>query len=168
MSDLVAELGIASARIYAAFGSKEELFREAVELYESNEGAFAERAFSESRDARSALEQMFRSAIALYTAGKKGCMVVSAAVSCSDDSAPIWQWLSRHRSARTQFIIERLSEAQAGGEIAGSVDISALGDFCSIFLNGLSVQAKDGVGTRRLEMALDSFLAAYDSIVSGQ
>ena len=27
MSDLVAELGIASARIYKAFGSKEQLFR---------------------------------------------------------------------------------------------------------------------------------------------
>ncbi|MGO4211469.1 helix-turn-helix domain-containing protein, partial [Terriglobus sp. YAF25] len=30
MSDLVKELGIASARIYAAFGSKEELFRKAI------------------------------------------------------------------------------------------------------------------------------------------
>ncbi|MCG6395766.1 TetR/AcrR family transcriptional regulator, partial [Vibrio alginolyticus] len=33
MSDLVAALGIASARIYAAFGSKENLFREAIALY---------------------------------------------------------------------------------------------------------------------------------------
>ena len=33
MSDLVAILDLASSRIYAAFGSKEDLFREAVALY---------------------------------------------------------------------------------------------------------------------------------------
>lgn len=40
MSDLVAELGIASARIYKAFGSKEQLFREAIADYENQEGSF--------------------------------------------------------------------------------------------------------------------------------
>lgn len=35
MSDLVAELGIASARIYKAFSAKEQLFREAIADYES-------------------------------------------------------------------------------------------------------------------------------------
>lgn len=40
MSDLVAELGIASARIYKAFGSKEQLFREAIASYETEEGGF--------------------------------------------------------------------------------------------------------------------------------
>ena len=47
MSDLVAELGIASARIYKAFGSKEQLFREAIASYEAEEGGFADRAFAQ-------------------------------------------------------------------------------------------------------------------------
>ena len=34
MADLVAATGLASARLYAAFGSKEDLFREAVARYE--------------------------------------------------------------------------------------------------------------------------------------
>ena len=47
MSSLVDALGLASARIYAAFGSKEGLFREAVALYEQAEGGFAGRALLE-------------------------------------------------------------------------------------------------------------------------
>ncbi|MFS4517744.1 TetR/AcrR family transcriptional regulator, partial [Delftia tsuruhatensis] len=41
MADLVQALGIASARIYAAFGSKQDLFREAVQHYEAGDGGFA-------------------------------------------------------------------------------------------------------------------------------
>ena len=39
MADLVAATGLASARLYAAFGSKEGLFREAVERYDPDYGA---------------------------------------------------------------------------------------------------------------------------------
>lgn len=49
MSDLVEVLGIASARIYKAFGSKEALFREAVNHYEKNEGNFALNALKQKK-----------------------------------------------------------------------------------------------------------------------
>ncbi|MCC3252313.1 TetR/AcrR family transcriptional regulator, partial [Serratia marcescens] len=42
MADLVAELGIASARIYKACGANEQLFRESIASYEAEEGGFAE------------------------------------------------------------------------------------------------------------------------------
>ena len=44
MADLVAATGLASARLYAAFGSKQDLFREAVARYEAGDGAFVWRA----------------------------------------------------------------------------------------------------------------------------
>ncbi|KAG1434564.1 hypothetical protein G6F55_014515 [Rhizopus delemar] len=59
MSALVEALGIASARIYAAFGSKEQLFREAVALYEEGEGGFAPRAL-EQASLREAIGTMLR------------------------------------------------------------------------------------------------------------
>ncbi len=52
MSALVETLGIASARIYAAFGSKEQLFREAVALYEEGEGGSRRARWSRPRCAR--------------------------------------------------------------------------------------------------------------------
>ena len=41
MNDLVEAMGINSPSIYAAFGSKEDLFREALALYGRSEGATA-------------------------------------------------------------------------------------------------------------------------------
>ena len=44
LSDLTAAMGINSPSLYAAFGCKEALFREAVALYNATEGAVTDRA----------------------------------------------------------------------------------------------------------------------------
>lgn len=67
MSDLVAELGIASARIYKAFGSKEQLFRQAIVHYESQEGGFADRAFAAENNVQEAIKKMLVDAVHLYS-----------------------------------------------------------------------------------------------------
>ena len=67
MSDLVAELGIASARIYKAFGSKEQLFRQAIAHYESQEGGFADRAFAAENNVQEAIKKMLVDAVRLYS-----------------------------------------------------------------------------------------------------
>ncbi|MDC8760855.1 TetR/AcrR family transcriptional regulator [Janthinobacterium fluminis] len=165
MSDLVAALGVASARIYAAFGSKEALFREAVELYETGEGAFAAHALAEEPTARAAIERMLREAVLLYTRSGRpqGCMVVSAATNCTAGNDGVITWLSEHRRARTQSIIERLRIAQQGGELRPEVDVVALGDCYATLLHGLSVQARDGVGAARLLALIAPALAALES-----
>ncbi len=152
MADLVAALGIASARIYAAFGSKEELFRAAVTLYETGEGGFADRALSEESTVRAALERLFREAIGVYapSGAPRGCMVVSAATNCSRENDSIGQWLAEHRRARTQSIIARLRRAVQEGELDSGVDVAALGDCFATLLHGLSVQARDGIPRKRL------------------
>jgi len=159
MSDLVAALGIASARIYAAFGSKEELFRAAIEQYEAEEGAFADRALSGSKDVRAALGDMFGEAIKLYTTKQRGCMVVSAATNCAPENVALGAWLAEHRRARTKSIIDRLRKAKLAGEIPDHVDAVALGDCCATMLHGLSVQARDGVGSERLNAMVQVFLS---------
>lgn len=156
MSDLVAKLGIASARIYKAFGSKELLFREAIEHYEANEGSFAERAFAENTNVHAAFKQMLNDAVALYSrnASPQGCMVVSSAVSVGEDNQSIRQWLMEHRQQRTQGIIARLQAAVQAGELPANTDAESLGDYFAAFLHGLSIQARDGVSRLRLEKAV--------------
>lgn len=152
MSDLVQELGIASARIYAAFGSKENLFREAVELYEQGEGGFADRAFAEEPTAIAAIERIFREGIELYTrkGGPRGCMVVSAATNCASENGRIRAWLEEHRRHRTASIIKRLKKAVQEGELSNDIDPQQTGDLCAALLHGISVQARDGVSRERL------------------
>lgn len=151
MADLVQITGLASARLYAAFGSKEALFREAVERYETEEGGFADRALVEEPTARQAVRRMLRDAVDVYTDPKpRGCMVVSAAVNCSVANDQVRDWLEEHRRRRTESIIDRLRAAAAVGELAPGTDVQALGDAFAALLHGLSVQARDGVARRRL------------------
>ena len=160
MSALVAALGIASARIYAAFGSKEALFREAVALYEQDEGGFAGRAL-QITGVREAIRRMLDDAITTYTQPGRpnGCLVVSAATSTSPDGDDIQQWLREHRRQRTDSIIARLQQAKACQELGEDADVQAMGDFYATFLHGISTQARDGVPVDRLRQSVDLALS---------
>ncbi|MCU7647172.1 TetR/AcrR family transcriptional regulator [Pseudomonas piscis] len=165
MADLVAALGIASARIYAAFGSKEALFREAIELYESQEGGFADRALAEESSARAAIARLLEEAVQLYTRPGQplGCMVVSSAVNCSSDNDGVRQWLAEHRRARTASIVQRLQAAVQSGELAGHGDATSLGDYYSTVLHGLSVQARDGASAEQLRKVVALAMGVLDT-----
>ncbi|QND83008.1 AcrR family transcriptional regulator [Chromobacterium vaccinii] len=165
MANLVDALGIASARIYAAFGSKEALFREAVALYESGQGGFAERAMLQEKTVRAAIERMFVDAIETYTqtGQPQGCLVVSAAASGALESDPVIAWLASHRRQRTQSIIDLLAGALQRGELKPDTDVAALGDFYAVLLHGVSIQARDGVGAERLRAMLVPAMAVLDA-----
>lgn len=165
MADLVAALGIASARIYAAFGSKEALFREAIELYESHEGGFADRALAEEPSVRAAIARLLEEAVQLYTRPGQplGCMVVSSAVNCSSDNDGVRQWLAEHRRARTASIVQRLQAAVQSGELAGHGDATSLGDYYSTVLHGLSVQARDGASAEQLRKVVALAMGVLDT-----
>ena len=163
MADLVAATGLASARLYAAFGSKEDLFREAVARYEEGDGAFAEKAL-QAGDVRSAVEHMLRDAVLTYTrrGRPQGCMVVSAATNYAAANEPVMSWLATHRGAHA---VRRRPHRRrrADGELAPGTDIQALGDYYAAVLHGLSVQARDGVGKARLLALIGPALAPLDA-----
>ncbi|MXN31315.1 TetR/AcrR family transcriptional regulator [Delftia sp. CH05] len=165
MADLVQALGIASARIYAAFGSKQDLFREAVQRYEAGDGGFAERAMAQEPRVRDALARVLRDAVATYTddAHPLGCMVVTAATNCAEENEAVAAWLAEHRRQRTQSLIDRLQRALDEGELRAGTDVQALGDFYATQLHGISVQARDGVPRERLLAAVQTALLLLDT-----
>lgn len=165
MADLVQALGIASARIYAAFGSKQDLFREAVQRYEAGDGGFADRAMAQEPRVRDALARVLRDAVATYTddAHPLGCMVVTAATNCAEENEAVAAWLAEHRRLRTQSLIDRLQRALDEGELRAGTDVQALGDFYATQLHGISVQARDGVPRQRLLAAVETALLLLDT-----
>jgi AcrR family transcriptional regulator len=175
MSDLVKALGIASARIYAAFSSKEDLFRQAVQLYEEGEGGFADKALNAELPIFDAVAQMFLSAIELYTKKRKrrplGCMVVSSAANCTPQNEAIGKWLQEHRRQRTSSIIRRFEKAVEIGELPEGTNPKILGDLCATILHGISVQARDGVPKVRLLAGIEtqvSLLRSYSESISSR
>lgn len=164
MADLVQAMGIASARIYAAFGSKQALFREAIQRYESGAGCFADRALAEESLVREAVSRMLRDAVTTYTEPSRpqGCMVVMAATNFAQENEEVAAWLAVHRRQRTQSIINRLQRAMDEGELRQDTDVQALGDFYATQLHGISVQARDGISRSRLLAAAAAAIGVLD------
>ncbi|KAA1184718.1 TetR/AcrR family transcriptional regulator [Rhizobium tropici] len=168
MADLVETLGIASARIYAAFGSKEALFREAIALYDEGEGGFATRALAEEPTAARAIERSLREAVETYTRKDRpqGCMVVSAATNCAAENDGVREFLADYRRRRTASLVERLKRAMTEGELRPDTDAPALGDYYATVLHGLSVQARDGVSRTRLLAMIPAAMLAIQAVSS--
>lgn len=166
ITDLVDTLGLASARIYAAFGSKEKLFYEAVALYDEGEGGFATRALAEEPTAARAIERSLREAVETYTrkGRPQGCMVVSAATNCAAENDGVREFLADYRRRRTASLVERLERAVLEGELRPETDAQALGDYYATVLHGLSVQARDGVSRKRLTATIPTAILAIRAV----
>src|ERR1051326_4014128 len=67
--------GITAPSFYAAFGSKEALFREAVDLYQCEIGGEAGKALMEAPTAQEGIERMLRTATEIFSGRgtPKGC-----------------------------------------------------------------------------------------------
>ncbi|WP_420855297.1 TetR/AcrR family transcriptional regulator [Xenorhabdus mauleonii] len=156
----------ASARIYKAFGSKEQLFREAVAHYETGEGGFADRAFASENNVREAIKRLLTDAVRLYSQQDlpQGCLVVTSGASVSVENDGIRVWLAQHRQQRTQQIIDHLRQAVQNGELPADTDADSLGDYFAVFLHGLSIQARDGVTEARLLAAVKVALTAINNV----
>ena len=92
MADLRAALGITQASLYAAFGSKEQLFREAVDLYRRTAGFNTARALTIDSSAREAIHAMLQAAVDAYTApgAPGGCLVILGATNCTVSRLVLW------------------------------------------------------------------------------
>ncbi|MBF6181295.1 TetR/AcrR family transcriptional regulator [Nocardia otitidiscaviarum] len=163
MTDLTTAMGINSPSLYAAFGGKEALFREAVALYGRTEGGLTERALREEPTARAAIEAMLRDNARSYTTSgsPRGCMVVLAGSTYTTRNTAVRDFLIDMRRCTTEDIRRRLERGVADGDLPPDTDIDALAAFYATVLYGLSIQARDGVDDRELQRSIDTAMAAW-------
>lgn len=163
MSDLTAAMGINSPSLYAAFGGKEQLFRESVGLYGSTEGGYTARALREEATARAAIEAMLRDNARAYVDGTtpRGCMVVLAGSTYTTRNTTIRDFLIEKRRATVEDIRRRLDRGVSENDLPAGTDTAELADFYATVLFGLSVQARDGADLPQLSRTIDRALAAW-------
>jgi AcrR family transcriptional regulator len=168
INDLTAAMGINSPSLYAAFGSKEDLFLEAVELYDSSDGAVSYRALEEQPTARSAVEAMLRENVDLYSDPTKpaGCMIVLAAMTWTPRNETVRKYVAGLREKMADLLRERFERAVSTGEISPDVDIGALADYINTLYEGLSIQARDGASRETMHAIVDSTMASWDALTA--
>jgi AcrR family transcriptional regulator len=159
--------GISPPSFYAAFGSKEQLFREAVELYEQTEMASVATALLQTRPTKAAVDAMLHEAARAFTKRGKpaGCMLVLGATSCSASNQPIQEYIRSMRENAGRQIRRRLEQGVRDGDVPKSVALGGLTSFYTTVLHGMSIQAHDGASTKDLLGAADGAMAAWDALV---
>jgi AcrR family transcriptional regulator len=166
IGDLTAAMGIRPPSLYAAFGSKEALFREAVELYEQVEGDAPVRALRDGATAEAGVEAMLRAHALAYAAPNRpsGCMIVLAATTYTPSTEGIRDFLAEQRRASTAQLRERLERGRAEGDLPPDADVDALAAYVSSVQYGMSLQARDGATHEELSAVVDCVMAGWDRL----
>ena len=149
ISDLTSAIGIMPPSLYAAFGSKADLYREALDRYGTLRGALDGLVQAESLD--EAVVGLFREAISAVTRSptERGCMVSSGMLQCAPEHHALARDLAARRGAMRDAVAESLSrwlEPPAAATLAG---------YLIVVLQGLSVQARDGASRDELQRWAD-------------
>ena len=167
MADLRERLGLTQASLYAAFGSKEQLFREAVDLYRRTAGTTTLRALQEQPTARESMRAMLEDAARSFTkAGvPAGCLVVLGTMNCTAESKPVQDHLHALRLQTPKAIRDRLRRGQTEGDVPRGAPIEAMAHYYTTVLHGLSIQARDGASRKALMAVVDCAMAAWEGLV---
>lgn len=168
MTDLTTAMGINSPSLYAAFGSKEQLFRESVALYDATEGHPVTRALTEETTACAAVAAVLRENARAYTESDRpsGCMIVLAATNCSPSNSAARDHLAEWRRSGVEDLAARLEQGVREGELPAGTDTAAVASFYTAVLQGMSVQARDGASRQELEQVAEYAMASWEAVTA--
>ena len=145
LSDLTGAIGIAPPSLYAAFGSKAGLYREALDHYATLPGALDGLAAAVTLEA--AVSGLLRAAIGAMTNSptERGCMVSSGLLQCAARHDELALDLAARRAAIHDTIAQALTRWLAAPAA------NRLSAYLCAVLQGLSVQARDGSSREELD-----------------
>jgi AcrR family transcriptional regulator len=152
-TELTAAIGISQPSLYAAFGSKEQLYREALGLYLKRHGQFLANAFTAYPSAKEAIYQALMAAARQYSdpSHAPGCMVASAGLQGSVEHDALFSDLANQRRDGQRALQTRLEQARQEGEIPADTPMAELAAYFAMVIQGMAVQATDGASTEALE-----------------
>ena len=170
MADLRAELGITQASLYAAFGSKELLFQEAVELYRQTAGFSTTAALATDANAGDAIRAMLQAAVNAFSApdAPGGCLLILGATNCPVESKTVQDHLLSIRRQISQSILDRLKLGQRDGDVPKTAPVVALTAYFSTVLHGLALQSRDGASRKTLTEVVEIAMANWQQMVIRQ
>jgi len=163
MNDLCDSMDVRSPSLYAAFGSKEALYLEAIQHYVEVFGPPVWDGLAEGATARAGVENLLLAATeslpeSHVTPG--GCMAALAAV-CDEWPAGIAEVARKIRMEMLGMLRSRLQAGVKNGELPPTTDIEGLSRFYLSVYQGMAVQARDGAAAAELKAIVRAAMAAW-------
>lgn len=157
--------GISSASFYAAYESKEALYRESLSRYLASHGQVLAPLHDAALLPRDRIERTLRASARMQTDPEHplGCMITLSATVGSPQTDELRKATAATRRANRQMIDSTVRAAVADGALRQDAADSGLPVLLDVTLNGLALVARDGADREMLEGAVDAAMAAWDS-----
>lgn len=170
LSDLTQAMGINAPSLYAAFDCKEALFEEALDLYQRTEGAEPQRLLQQGRTAKDSFAAMLRYHAGDYVNPAKppGCMAVLSAIVGAPENKSVRALMSKTRRSAMEMLAGRIRRGMAEGDVPAGTDAATMAAFYTTFLQGMSIQARDGATKKQLLASAEAAIAAWDAMVGAK
>lgn len=153
IAQLTEAIGIAPASLYSAFGSKADLYKEALELYLRRARVQATYTLETDRPIRETVGELLKSAVLSVTddeAGIRGCMISLSMLFHAPDNAALADYVERLRRDWQTRIASRLRRAINTGELPTSRGADDWARYLVSLMQGMGIQARDGASREAL------------------
>lgn len=161
LKDLTAAMGITPPSLYAAFGSKEGLYARALDRYVQTHGAGLLAGMDAEPDVKLAFARLMQNCVVLFgsTDVTPGCMISTGVIRCAPENDRVAQDLVARRRAMTDLLHQRLLADR--DQLSDGTDLEALAHYFAMAIQGLSVQARDGLTQPQLARLAERIMAAW-------
>lgn len=170
IADLTDAMKIGTKSLYAAFGSKDGLYAEALRHYYTTCEGLVWTRFREAGSARDAALAFLQDSAAAMTGGDRdlphGCMATLACVG-SEGHAELADLMRMTRAGAFDILKARFDAAKEGGELPPGADTGKLARFVQTLQSGMAIRARDGADRTELSDVAQVAVAGWDAIVTG-
>ncbi|MXS78396.1 TetR/AcrR family transcriptional regulator [Nitrosomonas sp. JL21] len=164
LGELTEAMGINKSSMYSVFGTKEELFRKAVEKYLADHVSFVPEALNEPT-VQQALRKLFTQSVDFLTDKQTplGCFVLQGALNCGQGFESIQQQLIAQRLGYESLLRQRFELAQTQYDLDSRIDAAVMAKYIATVHEGLSIQATSGATKEELMAVVEIVLNNFNS-----
>jgi AcrR family transcriptional regulator len=160
IADLTQAMNISPPSLYAAFGGKEALYREALASYQAHKNRLH---IENSGSIRDQVDTLLRDTVRAVTEPgyPAGCMVTAGMLNCGAEYQSLASTLTELRNARCKEFTAKFEQAVALGELPPDTDTEAMSRYLAALIQGIAVQARDGATQAELFALVDVAMAYW-------
>jgi len=161
LNDLTSITGINKPSLYAAFGNKEQLFKDSMEHYSQKYGVPLMNKLLEPENAPLAerLKAYMFATAQLVTDPQlpKGCMFVNSSCEAGSEAVPeeIAKTLAKIKKSQSDFLIDFLNKEQIQGRLNKKHDVTKITSYVIAVIYGMGVLAGSGTSIESLSDIID-------------
>jgi TetR/AcrR family transcriptional repressor of nem operon len=162
MEDIVKATGVSRYGIYGTFGSKRELFEQALDRYADSMGKQAFLRLLEPDASLEHIRRIFQERVEDMCCQEenKGCLFIHTAMELAPQDDDLRDVLQKFMSRMGKLFAVGLDSAKERGEVRADLDVKAAGELLTSTMFGLAVLGRSGFQRKTLDEIVNNTLKA--------